>query len=148
MTLPRINFRRQITGISLFIIILLASISRVDFHTRTQKSWDPKKAGQDAITIWDQRLKAFAPYLPEHGTIGYRDDRSIPGREVNDLDASGEYTLTRYALAPLIVQDDPKQVLVVGNFSFGSDPPSFDKLGFTVIKQFDYELFLLKRTSK
>ena len=61
----------------------------------------------------DLRFAALKAFLPGHGVVGY----------IGDPHASpGEYYLTQYALAPLVVDHSVNHALVVGNFSKTSTP--------------------------
>jgi hypothetical protein len=142
------SFRKLLAVAAVLVLIGLSIVSRTKIHSQTLKTWKPEKIGKDAISLWDHRFEEMQAYLPQHGVIGYINDKSVPGRKLNSLDASGEYNLTRYSLTPLILADDPNEELVVGNFSFNDTPPPFKSMGFTVVKQFDAEIYLLKRQPK
>ena len=58
----------------------------------------------------DQRFAALKAVLPTGGTVGYIGETGAP------VDVLGNYYLTQYALAPLIVEDSLNHSLVVGNF--------------------------------
>ena len=60
----------------------------------------------------DQRFAALRPYLPQHGVVGYIGE---PGAA-----AMGDYYLTQYALAPLVLDHSTNHRFVVGNFPSSS----------------------------
>ena len=54
------------------------------------------------VANWDERLsKLIAPIPFERGLVGYISNEDIPGTAFDADDASGEYILTQYAVAPL-----------------------------------------------
>jgi hypothetical protein len=56
------------------------------------------------IANWDERLtKLIAPIPFERGFIGYISNKDIPGATFDANDAEGEFVLTQYAVAPLIL---------------------------------------------
>jgi hypothetical protein len=77
------------------------------------------KSGSDDIARRsDQRFSALKGALPERGVVGYIGE---PGPL-----ALGDYYLTQYALAPVVVDHSPNHDLVIGNFpnSLSEDVPS------------------------
>jgi len=57
-----------------------------------------------AVTNWDKRLSNLIAPIPfERGFVGYISNEDIPGAAFNADDSSGEYILTQYAVAPLIL---------------------------------------------
>lgn len=63
--------------------------------------------GQDLATYYQARFKPLRPLLPRHGIVGYVSDGP---------DATREYYLTQYALAPLVLDRTAARSVVVGNF--------------------------------
>jgi hypothetical protein len=60
----------------------------------------------DAVVIaaWNERLsKLTAPIPFERGFIGYLSNADIPGAAFSSDDAEGEFVLTQYSIAPLIL---------------------------------------------
>jgi hypothetical protein len=56
------------------------------------------------VTNWDNRLTKLTAFIPfKRGLIGYISNEDIPGTNFSPNDASGEYVLTQYAVAPLIL---------------------------------------------
>ena len=143
-----VKIRKIFAIAAILVLISLSIFSRLTVHSQTLKTWKPGQVGKDPISLWDHRLKRMKGLLPAHGVIGYINDSSVPGRKADGLDASGEYNLTRYALAPLILANDSKHDLVVGNFTISETPPPFEKMGFSVVKQIDSEIYLLKHQTK
>ena len=67
----------------------------------------------------DERFAALRAALPDHGVVGYVGE---PGAA-----AVGNYYLTQYALAPLVVDHSANHPLVIGNFP-ASPPPASQNL--------------------
>ncbi len=80
-------------------------------------SWDPKRVLNDPVTMWDQkRIGKMRSDIPlQRGIVGYVADWDIPGASWGLIDQDAEYTLTQYALAPLIVQRGLNHEWIVGN---------------------------------
>ena len=56
------------------------------------------------IAAWNDRLAKLIEPIPfERGFVGYLSDEDIPGTTFNSNDAEGEFVLTQYAIAPLII---------------------------------------------
>ena len=72
----------------------------------------------DSVSKWEQRVKAVLEHIPSNTkVVGYLADWDIPGREYNLIDQDAEYTLTQYALAPLMVQPGVAHEWIIGNFT-------------------------------
>jgi hypothetical protein len=57
-----------------------------------------------SVAIWDERLSNLIAPIPfERGLVGYISNEDIPGIAFDEDDAEGEYILTQYAVAPLIL---------------------------------------------
>jgi hypothetical protein len=59
----------------------------------------------------------------ERGYVGYLSNEDIPGVTFNSNDAEGEFVLTQYAIAPLILVRGTEQEWVILNL----DPETFKK---------------------
>jgi hypothetical protein len=91
-------------AISIFVVCCLLSSARL--------VWDTPAPGRlhadDIARRSDQRFAALKAELPQRGVVGYIG-------ESGSL-AVGDYYLTQYALAPLVVDHSTNHPLVVGNF--------------------------------
>ncbi len=59
----------------------------------------------DAATLWESRMTRIREKLPiQRGTVGYIADWDVPGISYAYWDQEGEYMLTQYTLAPLILR--------------------------------------------
>jgi hypothetical protein len=68
--------------------------------------------GNDTVVVatWNERLLNLIDPIPfERGVVGYISNEDIPGASYDADDASGEYILTQYAIAPLILIRGTKQ---------------------------------------
>jgi hypothetical protein len=69
------------------------------------------------IAAWNERLsKLIAPIPFERGFVGYISNEDIPGATFDANDTSGEYVLTQYAVAPLILVRGTGQEWNILNF--------------------------------
>lgn len=56
------------------------------------------------VANWDERVSNLTAYLPfKRGVVGYISNKHVPGGVFDENDASGEYILTQYAVAPLVL---------------------------------------------
>jgi hypothetical protein len=64
-----------------------------------------KRSNDTAVVAnWDKRLSnLIAPIPIKRGVIGYISNEDIPGAAFSQNDVSGEYVLTQYSVAPLIL---------------------------------------------
>jgi len=57
-----------------------------------------------SVINWDERISNLTSSVPfKRGFIGYISNADISGAAFNEADTSGEYILTQYAVAPLIL---------------------------------------------
>ena len=76
------------------------------------------------IAAWNERLsKLTAPIPFERGFVGYISNEDIPGAAFDSNDAEGEFVLTQYAIAPLILVRGTEQEWNILNI----DPGTFEK---------------------
>ncbi len=60
--------------------------------------------GDDPVADWERRFVAIKERLPfRRGVVGYISDSSIPGVPYNAANDEGEYVLTQYVMAPIII---------------------------------------------
>jgi hypothetical protein len=58
----------------------------------------------DPVADWEQRFEAVKARLPfERGFIGYISDSDVAGTSFDPANDEGEYVLTQYAMAPVIL---------------------------------------------
>jgi hypothetical protein len=80
----------------------------------------------------DRRFAALKELLPDHGVVGYIGDSG---------DATADYYLAQYALAPLVVEHSLNHPLIVGNFP--SSPPQLAEHHLRIIRDFGNGVLLL-----
>ena len=99
------------------IIVLIAFAS---LYASIQNLISTKSLGKiqdDPIADWEQRFKPLKERLPfTRGVIGYISDSSIPGAVYSSANDSGEYVLTQYVMAPIILIQGTGQEWNIGNF--------------------------------
>jgi len=60
--------------------------------------------GSDPITEWEVRFNAVKKLLPfKRGVVGYLTNSDVPGASYDANNEQGEYTLTQYTMAPIIL---------------------------------------------
>ena len=83
-------------------LIVLASL-----YASVQNLISTKDLGStsdDPVADWDKRFEPLKAQLPfKRGVVGYISDSSVPGASFNSANDQGEYVLTQYAMAPIII---------------------------------------------
>ena len=84
---------------------------------------------RDPVTLHEERIGRLRGSLPSRGDIGYvttLESEKLFSDEKAFLNVEhlAQYVLTQYTLAPLIVRNNPRFPLVVGNFLDGPPPPA------------------------
>jgi hypothetical protein len=104
----------------------------------------------DPVADWEQRFRPIKERLPfQRGLVGYVSDSNIPGVSYDSANEEGEYVLTQYALAPIIIVKGTDQEWNIGNLSTRGYElwSAANPAGFEVI-QFRGGLYLLHRITK
>lgn len=79
---------------------------------------DLGSTADDPVADWDVRFTRLKQRLPfQRGVVGYISDASIPGIPFNSANDEGEYILTQYAMAPIIIVKGTDQDWNVANLS-------------------------------
>jgi hypothetical protein len=105
--------RRGLLG-AIVLASLLASIQNL-VATRTLGS-----TTDDPVADWDRRFQPLKARLPfQRGFVGYISDSSIPGITFDAANDEGEYILTQYAMAPIIITKGTDQEWNIGNLTSG-----------------------------
>lgn len=126
------------------VVVLLSLYASINNLISTK---DKGSTTDDPVADWEVRfgpLKAKLPFT--RGVVGYISDSSIPGVTFNAANDEGEYVLTQYALAPIIIVKGTNQEWNVANLS----KAAFDIWSKTNQGQFDVitlkdRLYLLHR---
>ena len=132
----------------LAIVVLVFSALLSNFILLFQKAtaFDPKRLGKDPISLHESRLELLKKALPRHGTVGY-----ISNLTANDIrfdPGFGQYYLTQYALAPLVVDYSSDQPLVVGNLRGSASISTPAVRGIAVLKDFGNGVMLFRQGAK
>ncbi len=131
----------------MLILILLGSV-----YASVQNLISTRTLGSttdDPVADWERRFAPLKKQLPfERGFVGYISDSSIPGIDTNAANDEGEYVLTQYVMAPIVIIKGTEQEWNIGNLS----PPAFRAWSQTNHGQFEVTafsggLYLLHRTS-
>jgi hypothetical protein len=88
----------------------------------------------DPVADWEKRFAPLKAQLPfNRGVVGYISDSNIQGMAFNPADDEGEYVLTQYALAPIIIVRGTAQEWNIANL----DKPAYDLWSRTHQGQFE-----------
>jgi hypothetical protein len=101
----------------------------------------------EPVAEWERRMAPLKRALPiSSGMVGYVSDSSAACFDCLNVDDQIEFTLTQYALAPIVVNKGVNTEWVVGNFGKGSfavweqaHPGEFSA------ERFQYGIYLLHR---
>ncbi len=96
------------------VVIVLASLYASILNLIATK--DLGSITDDPVADWEVRFVPLLKQLPfKRGVVGYISDSSIPGVNFNAANDEGEYVLTQYALAPIIIVKGTNQEWNVAN---------------------------------
>jgi len=126
------------TALALFgVLCALWSFGRV-------LTFDFRFFGHPGIAAYESRFDDLKDVLPARGIVGYATD--TPSEEVfSDPEATAFFYVAQYALAPLIVANDPERELVIGNFHRPPVLPPDAAETWSVWRDFGGGLYLLRR---
>jgi len=96
-------------------------------------------APNDMMARQDQRFEPLRDALPKRGIVGYMSDAAT------EYDQELRRSLAQYSLAPLIVQSDTSQPLIVGEFTNPAAVAKGRDLNLIVLRDFGDGLVLLAR---
>jgi hypothetical protein len=95
----------------LLVAVSLAASVRNLLATRSLGS-----VSDDPVADWEKRFAPIKQRLPfERGLVGYISDSSIPGMAYDAANDEGEYVLTQYVMAPVIIVKGTEQEWVIAN---------------------------------
>ncbi len=79
---------------------------------------------EDPVADWEKRFIPIRKGLPfVRGVVGYISDSDVPGAEFSPVNDAGEYVLTQYSLAPIILVRGVDQEWNLANLN----PDSFER---------------------
>jgi hypothetical protein len=98
----------------LLTVIVLASLYASVRNLISTK--DLGSTSDDPVADWEKRFEPLKEGLPfKRGVMGYISDSSIPGISFNAANDEGEYVLTQYVMAPIIIVKGTNQEWNIGN---------------------------------
>ena len=137
---------RAVVGIVLLVLVSLFSTLKL---TRPTEQFAARFAGiteivPDNVTLSERRVLPLRASLPPHGTIGYVTD------DADGYAAHERYLMVRYALAPVLVENNSAHALVVGNITRPTtDLQSLTRQhNLTLLKDFGGGVLLLEGPSR
>jgi hypothetical protein len=139
-------WKKYLQRIILIVIALLGVKTGVDNFMSTINM----DSNDISVANWDQRISNLTAPIPfKRGFIGYISNADIPGATFDEADTSGEYILTQYAVAPLILIRGIDQEWNILNL----DPKSFEKWKQENLNDFEVigsggGLYLVRRVDK
>lgn len=142
---------KQRTGIALIVFMTCFSL----FHALWQNYTSYRAApATDPVTVHEERIAQLREVLPRQGSVGYittiENDKIFSAeKSFSNVEFLGQYVLTQYTLAPLVVLNSPDMPVVVGNFIDGMPPSGFlAEHNLTPERDFGDGLILYRREKK
>jgi len=72
----------------------------------------------DPVTKWEVRFNAVKKLLPfKRGVVGYLTNSDVPGAIYDANNEQGEYTLTQYTMAPIILVRGDNEEWTIANLN-------------------------------
>jgi len=72
----------------------------------------------DPVTQWEVRFQAVKKLLPfKRGVVGYITNSDVPGAKYDPNNEQGEYTLTQYTMAPIILVRGDNEAWTIANLN-------------------------------
>jgi hypothetical protein len=98
---------------------LLVFIGLASLYASIQNLISTKDLGSihdDPVADWEKRFGPLKARLPfQRGVVGYISDSSIPGAVFDTANDQGEYVLTQYVMAPIIIVKGTEQEWNIAN---------------------------------
>ena len=95
-------------------LIVLASVAASIQNLLATRSLG--SVSDDPVADWEKRFEPIRARLPfKRGVVGYISDASVPGMPYDAANDEGEYVLTQYALAPIIIVKGTNQEWNIAN---------------------------------
>ncbi len=103
------------------VLIVIASL-----YASVQNLVSTKQLGSvsdDPVADWEKRFAPIKEQLPfQRGVVGYISDSNVAGATYDAANDQGEYVLTQYVLAPIVIVKGTTQEWNIANL----DRPAFD----------------------
>ncbi|MBW6486601.1 MAG: hypothetical protein K0B01_10690 [Syntrophobacterales bacterium] len=142
---------KQKTGI--LLLVALTCCSAFTALWQNARSYGDAPA-TDPVTVHEGRILSLKEFLPASGSVGYitavENDRIFAAeRTFSNVEFLGQYVLTQYTLAPIVVRNSPAYPLVVGNFITGKPDQEFlDKNHLLLVRNLGDGLILYRKGEK
>jgi hypothetical protein len=132
------------TGL-LMVGLLVAVVNGLTARSRTFQA----EQSIDTVSKWEKRVGSVLKHIPrDTKVVGYVADWDIPGMGYNLVDQDAEYTLTQYALAPLMIEPGLDHEWVIGNFTGSGFREWLDEqLPSYEIKEIGFGIYVIHKTS-
>jgi hypothetical protein len=143
--------KKQMIGI--LLLLGLTCYSSINTLWRNFESYREAPA-TDPVTVHEKRIAQLKEFLPASGSVGYitsvENDRIFAAEKTfSNVEFLGQYVLTQYTLAPLVVRNSPFYPLVVGNFIEGEPAPGFlEENKLTALRNFGDGLIIYRGEKK
>ncbi|MFH1185822.1 MAG: hypothetical protein V1755_12420 [Chloroflexota bacterium] len=101
--------------------VVLGLMAAASLYASVQNLISTRELGslaEDPVARWEVRFGPLKEQLPfARGVVGYISDSDVTGAEFDPANDEGEYILTQYALAPIIIVRGTGQEWNVANLS-------------------------------
>ncbi len=94
-------WKRYLQGIAILLIVGLGIKTSVDNFS---SSLHDNSNNTEVIADWNKQISKLTTRIPiKHGLVGYISNEDVLGKAFSTNDAEGEYVLTQYSIAPLVL---------------------------------------------
>jgi len=108
----------KILWLQRILLVLIAAASLYASARNLSATADLGRITEDPVADWEVRFEPLRARLPfVRGVVGYLSDSRVPGASYDKANDEGEYILTQYALAPIIIVWGTDQEWNVANLS-------------------------------
>jgi hypothetical protein len=105
------------------VIVVMVAASLVAAVRNLISTGDLGSTSDDPVADWETRFAPLKEQLPfRRGVVGYISDSNVPGAIYDSANDQGEYVLTQYVLAPIIIVTGTNQEWNIANL----DRAAFD----------------------
>jgi hypothetical protein len=147
------HFQMNRQTIGILLLAVLTCYSAVNALWRNFESYREAPA-TDPVSVHEERIAQLKAFLPASGAVGYI--TSIENSQIfaaektfSNVEFLGQYVLTQYTLAPLVVRNSPFMPLIVGNFIGGKPAPGFlEEHGLTPLRDLGDGLLIYRGVGK
>lgn len=120
------------TVVAVLLVAFVALLSIGKFFQQISDFF-VKRPTVDGVPQFTARYQPVRALLPDSGVIGYMTDPAAAADEVN---ATAEFYLVQYALAPIVVVNSPNQRYLVSIFHVMVTTGSMADQGYKLVREF------------